>query len=398
MNLSDLTLDELVELQAGLSHIETAVRALMALDRDVVVSLTDEDTVITAAPVLLRCHALPGDADDPGPVLIEDDPQVPGMPIGTPPAPSVTCSAVAPVETTVCPPEVARHPAPVAPLREDWESAGTPRIEDSGMAPSDPVSAGRAAPAAPAATAKRSWGAANLKPGVCHAERVIGADGKLRGPYTENEDSTIVHALARGQSFAELAAALNRTEAALKYRARKVLQDRIAAARAELAERAARHEPKTPAAGSEAPQNAPAHAGAAGAPASCQTPNGDAGQAPATEAAPPPAAPSPGVDPSAVPEDFRGEARALWMRYAALKPDPGFDADLDRDLVEGLGAGRKLAELALDFGIDAAGLKRRWEMFRPWLVNDRGHVRPDAQAALLSVLRRRVALDRGIAA
>lgn len=167
------------------------------------------------------------------------------------------------------------------------------------------------------------------------------------------EDALLLKERGRGATFAAIGASLGRTPGACRMRFNKI---------------SARAADPSAAEAATAPEPAPSVAVAADpALATAET----AAPAAAPDTAPPHAALA-GAD-----------ARVSW-RLDQLGYRRGWSADRDLDLAEGLGQGRKIAEIAMDIGLDAAECKRRWFDLCP-----SGGL--DEQQQILRVLRHRAA-------
>ena len=330
MDLTKMTEHDLAELQAALSALGKAASKLSEGGLEPEISITQTATV-------LRTRSIIGGYADASDVVIEiEEPEV---------------------EAVAAPPPEAIAPAPVA---------------------------------MPAPTRARP---------TPEAPRMVTTQAGARmvkGPFSDEERAKVRAMLAEGRSVDEIAAALNRRKQAVSTLLRNPAM-----------------KPGKPAAA----QIAPEHAGLSGtraAPAgAAPPPPGLAGPSACLAADTPGAAPHPARGDQArgdqaptngtpwrpaaqasAPAELSGEARALWHELAGLRPDPAFDIEADYDLVEGLAQGRKLAEVALDLGVDAAVAKARFATLSEPILDARGRVRLDGQQALLKALKARVSAAR----
>lgn len=169
-------------------------------------------------------------------------------------------------------------------------------------------------------------------------------------PWEAHEDDEIVRRRAAGEAIGAIAAALGRTYAATDLRARKVLGERIAAAKAA-------EPPPTPPHVSETPKT----------------------EHVARVVSAPVTRPLPGPD--AAP----GWLRELRARLNDLGHVAPWTPALDLRLAEGLGAGRKLADLAPVLGVTPKQAGARWRRLLP-------EPGIEAQQRLLAELRARAAV------
>ncbi|MBN8294537.1 hypothetical protein JI664_21370 [Rhodobacter sp. NTK016B] len=371
-SLKQMTLAETRELRDAMGKLCDAGGVLERAGMEVTVSLTDRDTT-------LRVPSLWG---TPGPV-----------------------DTVVEIDDV---PATATYPATTVPEGEDADD------ED-------------AAPPAEAMTAPSP---------LPYGEREIGKDGLLRGPWLSEEEDTIRRMHAAGDSWPAIAKALGRPVTAVSYRGRSLRLTKSKAAAPNTIRTGGRSGSdiapalspgKTPAdecIGSpqgvsaeaapgdtqsqtsgvaEAPKSAPATAGPRERAPARDVPSARAGvnAAPAAVVTPSPSTPPQGAARNkgmACPDDLRGLQREVWFHLGSLAADPVFDTELDLDLVEGLASSRKLGELALDLGVDAAKAKARFALLTEVIRDHKDRITTDGQPALLAVLRRRAQMERGVAA
>lgn len=378
MKLTSLTRADLGDLQDALSHIAKAADVLFDGGFDPVISLSDTETRLTTSAILGEGGDLPAIEVDEPRVEIEI---VPPLAVEVP----ETVMAVPP------------HSVP-----EQGETLVEPK--------SSP-----------------------LIPGGIWSERIRGDDGLWRGPWLPSEDTVVIEMRGRGHTYRTIGEALERSKAAVAFRANNALSpDIIAAAKALKSEGVStRSAPGKPpveeVADVRAVTSRPAPAESIGsaeaatggdliqnseavrAPQSAATDTGPrdaapvegshapagSGPAPAvSNGTHPPAVPPQGVAKKSngwgeCPADLSADARALWHDLAWLKPDPVFDINLDLDLCNGLARGRPLGELALELDVDAAVAKARFAHLTATIRNEKGVITLAGQAALLSVLKRR---------
>ena len=198
----------------------------------------------------------------------------------------------------------------------------------------------------PLPTADEPQTAAKPAPTARQAKAAKGTADRNGLPWEAHEDDEIVRRRVAGQAIGAIAAALGRTYAATDLRARKVLADRIKAART------ATCAPPAPAHVSETPKPEPV---------------ARVVSAPATRPLPEPHG-TPG-----------------WLRELnALGHVAPWTPALDLRLAEGLGAGRKLADLAPVLGVTPEQARGRWKALMPDLGIE-------AQQRTLDELRARAA-------
>ncbi|MFC3059497.1 hypothetical protein [Paenirhodobacter populi] len=123
-----------------------------------------------------------------------------------------------------------------------------------------------------------------------------------------------------------------------------------------------------------------------------------AGKAAISVAAPPrePSAADASTESSAavLASDLHGENLRIWQFLDALGYEVGFDAELDFDLVDGLAAGTKLGQLALDLDVDAGQLKKRFRALSECVLDRYGKVTIDGQQRLWTMLKARAIRSR----
>ncbi len=373
-SLKQMTLAETRELRDAMGKLCDAGGGLERAGMEVTVSLTDRDTT-------LRVPSLWG---TPGPV-----------------------DTVVEIDDV---PATATYPAvPVPQIRRDREEA------------------------APSATPSPASAAPSPLP---FAERTIGKDGLLRGPWLSEEEDTIRRMHAAGDRWPAIAEALGRPVPAVSYRGRSLglttpkapapktlrtggrsgsdvapalspgktpADECIGSPQGVSAEAAPGDTPSQTSGVAEAPKSAPANAGPRERSPVRDRPSARAGEtaAPAAVVTPPPTSPPQGAARNkgmACPDDLKGLQREVWFHLGSLAADPLFDTELDLDLVEGLASGQKLGELALDLGVDAAKAKARFELLTEVIRNQNNRITTDGQPALLAVLRRRAQIERGVPA
>lgn len=335
MDLTRLTLAELDELRRALGVLADAAEALDTCGFAPVITITDRETVIRAGAIL-------GRRDGHAP-LIEDDADLP--------------------------------PPDLMPGGAEPGDGGQPR------SPAGPGAAGR--------------GPDPQGGDSAHPLRT--------GPFDDAECARLLAAHDRGVAPEVIAAELDRGVAVVKLRLSQLLKKRMATAPAAdpVAAPAIRSTP----APTPAPDTAPAPMDAGPGNAGSGNPQARdclsaAGEGPRAIIASRTAGVSPGGSdcpprPDS-PPSLSGLGRDLWAHLRGLPRAAGFDPECDLDLVEGLAQGRKLAEVALDLGIDAAACRARFQDLTAPIRTPKGAVEITGQTALLTVLRLRVQQDRGV--
>lgn len=334
MDLTRLTLAELDELRRALGVLADAAEALDTCGFAPVITITDRETVIRAGAIL-------GRRDGHAP-LIEDDADLP--------------------------------PPDLMPGGAEPGDGGQPR------SPAGPGAAGR--------------GPDPQGGDSAHPLRT--------GPFDDAECARLLAAHDRGVAPEVIAAELDRGVAVVKLRLSQLLKKRMATAPAAdpVAAPAIRSTP----APTPAPDTAPAPMDAGPGNAGSGNPQARdclsaAGEGPRAIIASRTAGVSPGGSdcpprPDS-PPSLSGLGRDLWAHLRGLPRAAGFDPECDLDLVEGLAQGRKLAEVALDLGIDAAACRARFQDLTAPIRTPKGAVEIAGQTALLTVLRLRVQQERG---
>lgn len=349
MNLRELSIEDLQCLREALAVIADVALLLEKEGLPVVVSMTEEDTVLRAPSVF-------GVQDAPNIELVE--PCSPSEVVAAEMLPMVGPEFMRAGGLAVDPAK--DIPAVVVATEPEPEPEPEPTAADGG---------------------KKGQGR--------YSVRERGKDGLIRGPYSEDEKQKLHDMLSAGATFVAAAKALERSAGAVRQYAFN--QGWKSKGRAPV--KVKRKQTKTSGV-EEVPKRAPANAGP-------RKPSGAV-----AHAAPETARPQPDDEharPSSVeggseisPSGLSGQARELFTYVTkTVPPKPPFDCELDLELVEGLASGRKLGELALDLDIDAAALKARYAELSQPIRNNRNDVQIDGQAALLKALRLIVIQSRG---
>lgn len=227
--------------------------------------------------------------------------------------------------------------------------------------------------------------------------RVVGSDGFVRGSWLPQEDARLRELRRSGATYSQICDELSRPASAIRFRAKVLgLTGPGAVARAGQASAVQEHGAgDTPQ--SVAPDAGPRSGGAGVVGVVPAAPGPASPPGPPRETPPPAGGPGAGAGADPVPDALRGVARDLWRVIAALPRDAGCDAEVDLEMVEGLARGARLAEIALDLGVDAAVLKKRFAAVSAEIRDARGSVTLIGQGALIDVLRERVKRARGVA-
>ncbi len=99
-----------------------------------------------------------------------------------------------------------------------------------------------------------------------------------------------------------------------------------------------------------------------------------------------------------VPEDLGGLDRRIWRHLEDLGFPPGWDIELDVDMVEAFGRGTKADHLAADLGVDTAAVVSRYKALTAVIRDERGHMTIEGQTRFNAILRRRlIAARQGVA-
>ncbi|HEY0213729.1 MAG TPA: hypothetical protein VGC40_09105 [Paenirhodobacter sp.] len=169
------------------------------------------------------------------------------------------------------------------------------------------------------------------------------------GPLTDDEKSTVRDLAEKGATASTIAGLLNRrtqTIALFMAQGRKASPSSVAAAKAKIKDAAPVLPPK------------------------------DVPPVTSPESAVP-------VSVNAVVHDgLTGENLRIWTYLDELGPAPGFDAEMDYDLVDILSQGAKLGQAALDLDVDSARLRDRYAALCKCVLDGFGKV-PDANMARL---------------
>ncbi|MCA2012415.1 helix-turn-helix domain-containing protein [Cereibacter sphaeroides] len=360
MDLKKLNLADLATLRAGIDMVSRAGQVFADAGLDPVFSLTERETLLSAGPIL-------GEPDIDGAVI--EEPDVPERPLGG--------RAVAPALADPLPEARALRTGAFS----DNERAKILHLHDAG------------------ASAKQIAETLSRKPGA--VAMMVGQLVKQRGKQKEIGGALGSRASVTppGQTRAQAGPAASRTAPA-----DECIGSPQGVSNGATEKRGPGGKGFQTSETTQEPQSADVDAGPRklASPMGHPTASSGAEAAPAADGSPPPAIPSQGADsyhPNLeCPPDFRGLKREVWGAVAALRASPWFDAELDLELTEGLLRGQKLAELALDYGLDAEKLKARFGALTATIRNERGQVELDGQAALLEVLRTRVKRQRGVIA
>lgn len=96
-----------------------------------------------------------------------------------------------------------------------------------------------------------------------------------------------------------------------------------------------------------------------------------------------------------IPDGIKGDNLLIWRHLDGVGYAGGFDAEMDYDLVSGLGAGQKLAQIALDLDMDAGSLKARFRALASCVTDIGGRVTIEGQQRLTAMLKERALRARG---
>jgi hypothetical protein len=369
MNLSALSLAELSELQQAFAMIHKGVSILSGLP----VNQGEAETTIDLTPgevVIITTHyAMPGHFRrfDPPPefVLVE------------------------------------RETDQAADVAAAEMLGGSGDLQLHGLVESPPACAARdsgddipAAPQTPPVSAVMagSAGTGGGDPGasVGDLERTGPRPGQVTGPLSDQERAEIQRLDAQGVSRKEIAKRLGRRSQTVALYLHGLANPPKGAAGKTEEYKAAQPAPVAEQAsvadtlGADAAVEVPVAVEAA--------PVGEIAGGVARRSAPNPAPVAGGAAP------FTARQRQIAAHVARLSGRGGFDAAADLALVEQLTSGTKAGQVALDLGLDSAGVVSRFRALTAVIRDDRDRVTIDGQADLLLVLRAMAGVARPEAA